>query len=76
MTKTKTRNKMQRDLNKAKSRKKVWDLFKWGHKGLSSLSKNHSLNCGCLMCQYKTYHRRYERKQERLNARKELNLIK
>lgn len=66
---------MQRDLTKAKSRKKLWDHFGWGYKTLSQLNKNHSLNCGCAMCRTKTFFHRYERKKERLNARKEIKSI-
>lgn len=66
---------MKRDLTKAKSRKKLWDSFNWGYKSPNYLNKNHSLNCGCGMCRAKTFFNRYERKKERLNARRELKSI-
>ena len=63
----------------ARKRKKLWDTFDWTYKSVNALSKNHSLNCGCSICRYKTYSRRYKNKQNRLkekmNIRKELEIF-
>ena len=36
-----------KDRDYAKKRKRIWDKFGWIYRGINSLSKNHSLNCGC-----------------------------
>jgi len=62
----------KKDRRKAKNRQKFWNIFGWKGKGVNFFSKNHSLNCGCLMCKYKTYYRRYENKSERLKNRRDI----
>lgn len=63
-----------RDIKKAKSRKKLWDLFGFTYlgKGLNYLSRNHSLNCGCGCCREKTHIRKNENKRNRLKNKQEL----
>ena len=60
------------DPRKLKSRKRLWDIFRWGYKHVNSLSKTHSLNCGCSECRYRTFERRLSNKRERLLSRKNL----
>ena len=62
----------KKDYYKALSRKKLWDHFGWTYKGISYLSKNHSLNCGCSMCRARTYFKRLKNKQKRLKLKQEL----
>ena len=64
-----------KDRHHAKKRKKVWDHFGWVYLGVNYLSKNHSLNCGCKMCQMKTYFKRLEHRQNRIKNKRELKEI-
>lgn len=61
------------DRHKVAKRKKLWDLFRWGYKGVGDLHQNGSLNCGCSMCRNSTYHRRLENKQNRIKNKVELS---
>ena len=61
-----------KDRHYAEKRKRVWDHFGWVYRGVNYLSKTHSLNCGCSMCKMTTYYNRLGRKQERINARRDL----
>lgn len=63
---------MKKDIRVIKKRKNLWNIFGWVFKTESSLSKNHSLNCGCSMCRMKTFYNRLENKQERLDNRNKL----
>ena len=63
------------DLKIALKRKKVWDYFGWGYKGLGFLAQNHSLNCGCSLCKSITKHRRQQNKKHRLKSKLELKQI-
>lgn len=67
----------KKDILIAKRRKKLWDIMKWGYKSIMSLSKNHSLNCGCSICRYHTYEKRLQNKRVRhknkIQLLKELN---
>ncbi len=58
-----------KDRHYAEKRKKLWDSFGWVYRGTNYLSKNHSLNCGCKYCQMATFHKRYNNKRNRINAR-------
>ena len=60
------------DRRKVAKRKKLWDIFRWGYKGIGDLHQNGSLNCGCAMCKMKTYYHRLENKQQRLKNKLEL----
>jgi hypothetical protein len=59
-----------KDVIKAKTRKKLWDTLGFTYKGTGkSLSKNGSLNCGCIICKLNTYNRRVETKKKRLQSK-------
>lgn len=68
-----------KDRHYAKKRKRLWDHFGWVYRGVSYLSKNNSLNCGCSMCKMRTYYnklgRKQERKSARINLKKEINTM-
>jgi len=59
----------QKDIDKLKSRRKTWDSMGYVYKGkgLNFLRKNHSLNCGCSICQEKTRQKKVKNKKERQN---------
>lgn len=61
------------DRNKAAKRKKLWDLFRWGYKGIGDLHQNGSLNCGCAMCRFDTYIKKLRNRQERHKIKIKLN---
>ena len=62
----------KKDRRYARKRKRLWDVFGWIYRSVNSLSKNHSLNCGCSMCCADTYYKRYERRQDRHKAKQKL----
>ncbi len=61
-----------KDKEYIKKRKKIWDHFGWVYKSANALNKNHSLNCGCRICYFKTYYKRISRKRNRIKNRVEL----
>lgn len=56
----------------AGKRKKMWDYFGWNYRGISFLSKTHSLNCGCGTCKMNTIVRNEENRKQRRNMKSEL----
>lgn len=62
----------KKDKDYAKKRSKMWDLLGFTYLHKNVLNKNHSLNCGCVMCKMKTYYNRLKNKQDRLKAKQTL----
>lgn len=63
---------MLKHFSKFKSRIKLWDQFKWGYKSPNYLFKNHSLNCGCSQCRWRTEEKKLYNKRERINGKLDL----
>jgi hypothetical protein len=70
-------NNMKRNINidKLRSRKRLWDVFGWFYKSINALSKNHSLNDSSGYSRCKTSIRRLSNKRDRILSKKNINNI-